>query len=457
VKRRTVLPPIAERYLLEVPRHSSERVVVLLHRWLARSGRALRSLRGADVEEFVNDPTGRRKVHRLTANAYRYEARLYLHWLAACGLAGPFDEGEFSGRRSRALPETVRRYLRQLSAIRQPATVKQYRLTLRNFHEWLASVNVEASAIDRAVCLRWVVHLHERGLHPSTRFGLLLALRKYLDWLITEGLLPPREGELIENGDLPKRPDYLPRPLPPATDQLLQSRLREANTQPALGLSVMRRTGLRLGELQRLERECLRENGAGQTFLKVPLGKMLNERLVPLDATTLGLVRELRSRARPESQWLIEGARQRPLSAQMYRAELSRLGGDLPLPEKLTSHRLRHTFATSLLSGGMSLTGIMRLLGHRDQRMTLRYAQIGDETVGREYFEALNRVSERYDLARGQPDEQRALDPDQVLRDLARWVTKHLCQGRLEAQGRLVLRRLEALRLLLVQFRESKG
>jgi hypothetical protein len=183
---------------------------------------------------------------------------------------------------------------------------------------------------------------------------------------------------------------------------------------------------------------------------------MLNERLVPLDATTLGLVRELRSRARPESQWLIEGARQRPLSAQMYRAELSRLGGDLPLPEKLTSHRLRHTFATSLLSGGMSLTGIMRLLGHRDQRMTLRYAQIGDETVGREYFEALNRVSERYDLARGQPDEQRALDPDQVLRDLARWVTKHLCQGRLEAQGRLVLRRLEALRLLLVQFRESK-
>ena len=219
----------------------------------------------------------------------------------------------------------------------------------------------------------------------------------------------------------------------------------------------MRRTGLRLGELQRLERECLRENGAGQTFLKVPLGKMLNERLVPLDATTLGLVQELRSRARPESKWLIEGARERPLSAQMYRAELSRLGSDIPLPEPLTSHRLRHTFATSLLSGGMSLTGIMRLLGHRDQRMTLRYAQIGDETVGREYFEALARVSERYDLARGLIDDRTELDPDQVLRDLARWVTKHLCEGRLEAQGRLVLRRLEALRVLLAQLRETRG
>ena len=457
MKRRTALPVFAERYLLEVQRHACERVVVLLHRWLKRSGRALQSLRGADLAELVNNPTGRRKVGRLTANSYRYEARRYLEWLSARGLAGPFDERELSGRRCRALPDTVQRYLRQLSAVRQPATIKHYRTTLGAFHQWLATENVEACAIDRAVCLRWVVHLHEKGLHPSTRVNLLLELRKYLDWLIAEELLPLPVGELIENADLPKRPDYLPRPLPPATDQLLQKRLREAGTPPALGLTVMRRTGLRLGELQRLERECLRENGAGQTFLKVPLGKMNNERLVPLDATALGIVQELRRRGRPESKWLIEGARQRPLSAQMYRAELSRLGGDLPLPEPLTSHRLRHTFATSLLSGGMSLTGIMRLLGHRDQRMTLRYAQIADETVGREYFEALSRVSERYGLVRDQLEHGPELDPDQVLRDLTRWVTKHLCGGPLEAQARLVLRRMEALRVLLAQLRKPGG
>jgi site-specific recombinase XerD len=38
--------------------------------------------------------------------------------------------------------------------------------------------------------------------------------------------------------------------------------------------------------------------------------------------------------------------------------------------------RLRHTFASSLMNGGMSLLGIMKLLGHRDQRMTLRYTAI---------------------------------------------------------------------------------
>jgi hypothetical protein len=50
------------------------------------------------------------------------------------------------------------------------------------------------------------------------------------------------------------------------------------------------------------------------------------------------------------------------------------------------------------MNGGMSLLGIMKLLGHRDRRMALRYTQIADETVGREYFEALTRIAERYEL-----------------------------------------------------------
>jgi site-specific recombinase XerD len=45
---------------------------------------------------------------------------------------------------------------------------------------------------------------------------------------------------------------------------------------------------------------------------------------------------------------------------------LTKIGGDLPLSERLTTHRLRHSFATSLMNGGMSLMGIMKLLGHRD-------------------------------------------------------------------------------------------
>jgi hypothetical protein len=58
--------------------------------------------------------------------------------------------------------------------------------------------------------------------------------------------------ELIRPGDLPKKPDYLSRPLPPDADQELQKRLKQSDSSVALGLYLMRRTGLRVGELRRL-------------------------------------------------------------------------------------------------------------------------------------------------------------------------------------------------------------
>ena len=124
---------------------------------------------------------------------------------------------------------------------------------------------------------------------------------------------------------------------------------------------------------------------------------------------------------------------------------LVKLAGDLEFHEPLVTHRLRHTYATSLMNGGMSLLGIMKLLGHRDQRMTLRYTQIADETVGREYFEALARITERYQLRPG-PANPVPRDAVALLEDAIRWVTKNLRDGDLDRRARLLVRRLEAAR-----------
>jgi integrase len=230
-----------------------------------------------------------------------------------------------------------------------------------------------------------------------------------------------------------------------------------ARRAPALGLLVMRRAGLRLGELRRLERDCVRRDHAGGAFLKVPLGKMNNERLVPLDAKALDTIRLLQEMANRDSRWLVEGARERPMSAGTYVRALARLSAGISLPEPLTlSHRLRHTFASSLINGGMSLLGIMKLLGYRDQRMTLRYTAIADATVGREYFEALTRISERYELP---PDPGEAtsvdVDPKALLEGAIAWITKHygVGAGPFHHRARLLARRLEAAKDDLQQLR----
>jgi site-specific recombinase XerD len=53
----------------------------------------------------------------------------------------------------------------------------------------------------------------------------------------------------------------------------------------------------------------------------------------------------------------------------------------LDIPGPVVSHRLRHTYATELLNAGQSIIAVMKLLGHRSLRMTMRYAAITHRPV----------------------------------------------------------------------------
>ena len=93
----------------------------------------------------------------------------------------------------------------------------------------------------------------------------------------------------------------------------------------------------------------------------------------------------------------------------------------------ITSHRLRHTYATSLLNGGMSLVGIMHLLGHNSIKMTLRYAAVTQDTVAEEYFSAIDRIKSKYRLDRTHPLLTGAVDdPTEALSSIIRWLKRHM-------------------------------
>ena len=106
--------------------------------------------------------------------------------------------------------------------------------------------------------------------------------------------MPAPDTELIRGRDLPKLPKYLPRPVPPDIDAMLQRRFKSSGCIYQLGLLLMRNTGLRIGELRSLEYHCIRFDHH-RPLLKVPLGKLNNERLVPLDDDSVELIRRLQS------------------------------------------------------------------------------------------------------------------------------------------------------------------
>src|SRR5574341_492942 len=62
----------------------------------------------------------------------------------------------------------------------------------------------------------------------------------------------------------------------------------------------------------------------------------------------------------------------------------------------VTPHRLRHTFASEMLRLGVSLPALMQLLGHKDIRLTLRYVQVTQQDLPREFHHARQRTAQRY-------------------------------------------------------------
>src|SRR5699024_10076363 len=89
---------------------------------------------------------------------------------------------------------------------------------------------------------------------------------------------------LVFRSDLPKLPRALPRYLPPDTDRQLTAALEACPDRlVAAALLLQRATGLRIGELVDLELDCVHEIPGQGAWLKVPLGKVATERMVPLD------------------------------------------------------------------------------------------------------------------------------------------------------------------------------
>ena len=199
--------------------------------------------------------------------------------------------------------------------------------------------------------------------------------------------------------DNPRLPQPLPRFLPPDADRRLTEALEASPHRLAAdALLLQRACGLRIGELLDLELDAVIDLPGSGSWLKVPLGKLDTERMVPIDAQILALIDRITA-ARSPGRPIPHPRTGRPadflFTAHGHRIGQNRLRKELDRAAKsagighVTPHQLRHTYATALVNAGVSLQALMAILGHVSAEMSLRYGHLFDTTVRAEYERAL--------------------------------------------------------------------
>ena len=303
---------------------------------------------------------------------------------------------------------TIQRYLQRLDAFLAPASVNAAENALRQFARWM----ITDAGLDSIAAVRrddiedykvWLAAQPRAGgqaITPETHRQRMRTVRAFFERIIEWDWPDAPARNPVIAGDIPKKPEPLPKFLDDRDAARLMAAARaSADPRDRLVVELLARTGMRAGELAGLDADAVVQIGAGH-WLHIPLGKLRNDRYVPLHpeltellaAWTAANLEHIRRHRRLVADH--RGILDRYLIGRI----VHRVGRAAGVPG-VHPHRLRHTLATQAINRGMRLEAIAALLGHRKMEMTLIYAKIANRVVADEYAA----VSAKIDALYGQP------------------------------------------------------
>jgi integrase len=298
---------------------------------------------------------------------------------------------------------TMQAYLDQLSVSSRPSTVDAASLALRHLVAHITEIDptcTSVAAIERRHIESYKLALAARPgrradnktvSNQTIRHNLGMVrtfFERVIDWDYRDA---PRRVPVF-TGDMPKADEPTPKFLDdPTAAKFMAALATDPNRRRRLIVELLARTGMRAGELGGLRDDAMYRLG-DTCWLRIPLGKLHNDRSVPLHPLLVGLINDYRVWRGPTSTGLlVERDDHKPFDRRTihrYVHAVARRAG----VGHVHPHQLRHTLATQCLNRGMSLEAIAALLGHRSPRMTLVYARIADTVVAEQYFSATRAV-----------------------------------------------------------------
>jgi len=150
------------------------------------------------------------------------------------------------------------------------------------------------------------------------------------------------------------------------------------------GLRISEALSLTLGEMQ-TRPDTLRIIGKGNKERIVPVLPAVNDAIAKYIAAC--------PYTGDPSKSLFRSVRGLPMSPRMAEKTVENLRAYLQLPDYVTPHALRHTFATALLSSGADLRSLQELLGHASLSTTQLYTKVNMAEINDIYAHAHPRAN----------------------------------------------------------------
>lgn len=268
---------------------------------------------------------------------------------------------------------------RQLADL-SPKTISDYQLFVQPFVAFLGS-DADITAVTQEDINSYILTLIKRPLSKSSRATYIRHIKIFLKWIQSDYAVSYDYQKI----KVPKSPKKNVKIYTSNEIQIIMDSIHTDSEWLTFRnkciIALMYDSGLRQSEICTLQKGRI----SFQDRSIVVHGKGDKERTVPIGNISIHFIREYLSRCPYDSHLLFVNRRGKPLTTNAVKLLVTRLSEKLDF--ELSSHKLRHNFATNYCIDQYECTGqidiyrLMILMGHEDIETTRRYLHHANEII----------------------------------------------------------------------------
>ncbi len=248
------------------------------------------------------------------------------------------------------------------------STILAYGADIGQFVDFLSKKQItQITSVSQEMIEEFKDYLDKQKYTKKSVSRKLNSLKTFFRYFKEKGLIDQDPAASVEH---PKYEIQPPRVLTKMEYRALRDACRDDPRMAAI-IEIFLQTGLRIGELARLELDDI-----GEREIRVRSYESHPERTVPLNQPAKrALDRYFEVRPKTKSRAVFVTKTGRPVLVRNIRASISRYFRIAGI-KKATVNDLRHTFIVHQLTSGTSVTTVQRLVGHKRLSTTEKYLDL---------------------------------------------------------------------------------